>query len=76
MISGLALPQLKFYVCVCVCVCGGGGGGEGGAGTQTIILKFMKIHKLYAHHFYLTLKYFPSSLQKQETLWAYILTEK
>ena len=27
MISGLALPQLKYYVCVSVCVGGGGGGG-------------------------------------------------
>ena len=25
MISGLALPLLKLYVCVCVCVCVGGG---------------------------------------------------
>ena len=44
MISGLALPQLKFYVCVCVCVCVCGGGG-GGVSWSLNPDNYIKVHE-------------------------------
>ena len=39
MISGLALPQLKFYVCVC------GGGGRGGVSWSLNPDNYIKVHE-------------------------------